>query len=107
MRTARTDRERHEPSQRVRIRPDDRERPDPYSRHFASAPQEYRPIDMTSRLHLLRAALRIPPSYVVFVGLLATLWVLRPNMMNVALLGTFARQLDALGIFVVGQLRVA
>jgi ribose transport system permease protein len=62
---------------------------------------------MTSRLHLLLgAALRIPPSFVVFVVLLATLWVLRPNMMNVAILGTFARQVVPLGIVVLGQLLV-
>ena len=61
---------------------------------------------MTSRSSLLRAALRIPPSCVVFAVLLITLWVLRPNMMNPAILGTFARQVVPLGIVVLGQLLV-
>lgn len=61
---------------------------------------------MSSPSHLLRGALRIPPSYVVFIVLLVTLWVLRPNLMNVAILGTFARQVVPLGIVVLGQVLV-
>ncbi|MGY3369817.1 ribose transport system permease protein [Bradyrhizobium sp. GM2.4] len=61
---------------------------------------------MTSRSPLFRIIMRIPPSYVVFVVLLITLWVLRPNMMNVAILGTFARQVVPLGIVVLGQILV-
>lgn len=61
---------------------------------------------MTSRSSLFRATLRIPPSCIVFVVLLVTLWVLRPNMMNPAILGTFARQVVPLGIVVLGQLLV-
>lgn len=61
---------------------------------------------MTSRSQLLGALLRTPPSYMVFVVLLVTLWVMRPNMMNIAILGTFARQVVPLGIVVLGQLLV-
>jgi ribose transport system permease protein len=61
---------------------------------------------MTPRPHLLNAVLRVPPSYVVFVVLLVTLWLLRPNMMNIPILGTFARQVVPLGIVVLGQLLV-
>ncbi|WGD54658.1 ABC transporter permease [Bradyrhizobium sp. CB1650] len=61
---------------------------------------------MSSRSHPIQAALRIPPSYVVFVVLLVTLWVLRPNLMNVGILGTFARQVVPLGIVVLGQVLV-
>ena len=61
---------------------------------------------MTSRSSLFRATLQIPPSCIVFVVLLVTLWVLRPNMMNPAILGTFARQVVPLGIVVLGQLLV-
>ena len=55
---------------------------------------------------IARAISRVPPSYVVFAVLLVTLWVVRPNMMNVAVLGTFARQVVPLGIVVLGQLLV-
>jgi ribose transport system permease protein len=55
---------------------------------------------------VLRAATRIPPSYVVFAVLLATLWVLKPAMMNPNILATFARQVVPLGIVVLGQLLV-
>jgi ribose transport system permease protein len=55
---------------------------------------------------IARAISRVPPSYIVFAVLLVTLWVVRPNMMNVAVLGTFARQVVPLGIVVLGQLLV-
>src|SRR5262250_2469778 len=55
---------------------------------------------------LSRAASRIPPSYIVLLVLLVTLWMMRPNLMNVAILGTFARQVVPLGIVVLGQLLV-
>lgn len=55
---------------------------------------------------LSRAASRIPPSCIVFVVLLAILWMMRPNLMNVAVLGTFVRQVVPLGIVVLGQLLV-
>ncbi|MBB3931975.1 ribose transport system permease protein [Kaistia hirudinis] len=55
---------------------------------------------------VLRAATRIPPSYVVFIVLLGALWVLKPAMMNPNILGTFARQVVPLGIVVLGQLLV-
>ena len=38
--------------------------------------------------------------------LLTTLWVVRPNFMNLNILGTFARQVAPLGIVVLGQLLV-
>lgn len=56
--------------------------------------------------NLSSTALRIPPSYVVLLALLVTLWMVRPNLMNVAILGTFARQVVPLGIVVLGQLLV-
>ncbi|MGY3129715.1 ribose transport system permease protein [Bradyrhizobium sp. USDA 4501] len=55
---------------------------------------------------LSRVALRMPPSYIVVAVLLVTLWMMRPNLMNVAILGTFARQVVPLGIVVLGQLLV-
>ena len=56
--------------------------------------------------NLSNAALRIPPSYLVLLVLLIALWLIRPNLMNVAILGTFARQVVPLGIVVLGQLLV-
>lgn len=54
----------------------------------------------------LRVLARIPPSYVVFVTLLAVLWFSKPAMMNPDILATFARQVAPLGIVVLGQLLV-
>ena len=54
----------------------------------------------------LNRALRIPPAYFVFVVLLATLWVTKPQLMNANVLGIFVRQVAPLGILVLGQLLV-
>lgn len=61
---------------------------------------------MLNLRNLARRISRIPPSYYVFAALLITLWVTRPNMMNVNVLGVFARQVAPLGILVLGQLLV-
>lgn len=49
---------------------------------------------------------RAPPAYFVFWVLLATLWVLKPQLMNINVLGVFIRQVAPLGILVLGQLLV-
>lgn len=51
-------------------------------------------------------ASRIPPSYYLFALLLIVLWVARPQMLNVNVLGVFIRQVVPLGILVLGQLLV-
>lgn len=38
---------------------------------------------------IARRLLRIPPSYFVFIVLLATLWIARPNMLNLNIMGIF------------------
>lgn len=55
---------------------------------------------------LLRRLLRIPPSYYVFVVLLLILWIARPHMLNLNVMGIFIRQIVPLGILVLGQLLV-
>ena len=55
---------------------------------------------------LLRTATRIPPAYFVFLALLATLWISKPQLMNLNVLGIFVRQVAPLGILVLGQLLV-
>ncbi|MBZ9810452.1 MULTISPECIES: ABC transporter permease [unclassified Mesorhizobium] len=55
---------------------------------------------------IARRLLRIPPSYFVFLVLLATLWIARPNMLNLNIMGIFIRQIVPLGILVLGQLVV-
>lgn len=55
---------------------------------------------------VMRRLLRIPPAYYVFAVLLAVLWVARPNMLNLNVMGIFARQIVPLGILVLGQLLV-
>ncbi|RUX51710.1 ABC transporter permease, partial [Mesorhizobium sp. M7A.F.Ca.CA.002.09.1.1] len=55
---------------------------------------------------IARRLLRIPPSYFVFLVLLATLWIARPNMLNLNIMGIFVRQIVPLGILVLGQLVV-
>jgi ribose transport system permease protein len=47
-----------------------------------------------------------PPAYIVFLVLLIALWTIRPQMMNMNVLGTFIRQVAPLGIVVLGQLLV-
>ena len=54
----------------------------------------------------LRWLFRVPPSYFVFAALLLILWVLRPHMMNLNVMGIFIRQIVPLGILVLGQLLV-
>lgn len=49
---------------------------------------------------------RVPPAYYVFVALLVVLWVARPNMLNINVMGIFIRQVAPLGILVLGQLLV-
>lgn len=49
---------------------------------------------------------RIPPAYFVFLALLLTLWVTKPQLMNINVMGVFIRQVAPLGILVLGQLLV-
>ncbi len=55
---------------------------------------------------VLKRALGLPPAYFVFLVLLATLWVTKPQLMNLNVLGIFIRQVAPLGILVLGQLLV-
>lgn len=55
---------------------------------------------------LLRSASRVPPAYFVFAALLATLWITKPQLMNLNVMGIFIRQVAPLGILVLGQLLV-
>lgn len=55
---------------------------------------------------LLRSIPRIPPAYLVFVVLLAILWVSKPQLMSANVMGIFIRQVAPLGILVLGQLLV-
>jgi ribose transport system permease protein len=58
-------------------------------------------------LSLLGARLsRIPPAYYVFFFLLAVLWMTRPNMFNLNVMGVFIRQVAPLGIVVLAQMLV-
>lgn len=50
--------------------------------------------------------LRFPPAYFVFAALLATLWITKPQLMNLNVLGIFVRQVAPLGILVLGQMLV-
>jgi ribose transport system permease protein len=54
----------------------------------------------------LKRALSFPPAYFVFAVLLATLWITKPQLMNLNVLGIFIRQVAPLGILVLGQLLV-
>lgn len=56
--------------------------------------------------NLLRSMSRIPPAYFVFAALLATLWITKPQLMNMNVLGIFIRQVAPLGILVLGQMLV-
>jgi ribose transport system permease protein len=49
---------------------------------------------------------RLPPAYFVFVALMATLLVTKPQLMNLDVLGIFVRQVAPLGILVLGQMLV-
>ncbi|RCX08749.1 ABC transporter permease [Marinomonas foliarum] len=55
---------------------------------------------------LVQRVLRIPPSYLVFISLFLILWLTRPQMLNLNILGVFLRQVAPLGILVLGQLLV-
>jgi ribose transport system permease protein len=57
-------------------------------------------------LPIVRRAMKIPPSYFVFAALLLVLWVFRPHMLNLNIMGIFIRQIVPLGILVLGQLLV-
>lgn len=54
----------------------------------------------------MRRLLRVPPAYYVFAVLLLVLWIARPNMLNLNIMGIFVRQIVPLGILVLGQLLV-
>ncbi|MHA6645885.1 ABC transporter permease [Mesorhizobium sp. A623] len=54
----------------------------------------------------LRSLLKIPPAYYVFLLLLAILFIARPQLMNLNVMGIFMRQVVPLGILVLGQLLV-
>lgn len=56
--------------------------------------------------NIVQRILRIPPSYFVFTTLLIILWIARPNMLNLNVLGIFIRQVAPLGVLVLGQLLV-
>ena len=49
---------------------------------------------------------RVPPSYFVVVALLITIWIHRPNQLDITIMGVFVRNVAPLGIVVLGQLLV-
>lgn len=49
---------------------------------------------------------KVPPSYYLCAILLLILWIARPQMLNVNVLGVFIRQVVPLGLLVLGQLLV-
>lgn len=55
---------------------------------------------------LVKKLSRIPPAYYLFAILIATIWLTRPQMLNVNVMGVFIRQVVPLGILVLGQLLV-
>lgn len=55
---------------------------------------------------IVQRLMRIPPSYLVFACLLLVLWIARPHMLNLNIMGIFIRQVVPLGILVLGQLLV-
>lgn len=55
---------------------------------------------------VFRRVAKIPPSYFVFFGLLLVLWLARPHLLNLNIMGIFIRQVVPLGILVLGQLLV-
>lgn len=57
-------------------------------------------------MQFFRAFTKFPPAYFVFIALLVTLWFAKPQLINVNVLGIFARQVAPLGILVLGQLLV-
>lgn len=49
---------------------------------------------------------RVPPAYFVFFALLLVLWIAKPQLFNLNVMGVFIRQVAPLGIVVLGQLLV-
>ena len=54
----------------------------------------------------IRQLLKIPPACYVFLILVIFLWIARPHMLNINIMGIFIRQIVPLGILVLGQLLV-
>ena len=55
---------------------------------------------------MIARMIRVPPSYYVFVVLLAIIWIHKPNQIDVKIMGIFFRDVAPLGIVVLGQLVV-
>lgn len=55
---------------------------------------------------LVQRLTRIPPAYFVFLLLVVVLWMARPQLFNLNVMGVFIRQVAPLGIVVLGQLLV-
>jgi ribose transport system permease protein len=55
---------------------------------------------------LFNRVAKLPPAYIVFIILILALWLARPQLMNLNILGTFIRQVAPLGILVLAQLLV-
>ena len=60
----------------------------------------------TKSSSIVERMLRVPPAYYVFGVLLLTLWITKPQLMNINVMGIFIRQVVPLGILVLGQLLV-
>ena len=60
---------------------------------------------MVNAIHAnsLQRLLRVPPAIYVFLILLIILWISRPHMLNVNIMGIFIRQVAPLGILVLAQ----
>ncbi len=56
--------------------------------------------------NLMQRLTRIPPAYFVFLLLVLVLWIARPQLFNLNVMGVFIRQVAPLGIVVLGQLLV-
>ncbi|MGO4843791.1 ABC transporter permease, partial [Rhizobiaceae sp. 2RAB30] len=61
---------------------------------------------MAATTNLMQRLARIPPAYFVFVLLVLVLWIARPQLFNLNVMGVFIRQVAPLGIVVLGQLLV-
>ncbi len=61
---------------------------------------------MAATTNLMQRLTRIPPAYFVFVLLVLVLWIARPQLFNLNVMGVFIRQVAPLGIVVLGQLLV-
>lgn len=60
----------------------------------------------TAASRVANAVLRVPPAYYLFAALIILLALTRPNLLNINVLGVFARQVAPLGVLVLGQLLV-